>query len=288
MTDYGLPLAYALFLWWFATGAIFLLNGLPRASFRWSMLAATVVLGLACYGLVVTAGETSVAAAYTAFTCGLVVWGWQTMSYYMGFITGPREAACPRQVSSGQRFLYGVAASLYHELVVAASAVLLVALSWGEPNQIGTWTFLALWGMHLSAKLNVFLGVRNLNEEFLPEHLAYLRSFFRRRAMNPLFPISVTAGTAITALLIEAAVAVEASEFATVGYTLLATLTGLAVLEHWFLILPVPAAALWRWSLRVRGERGLVEAEQPSVGETEPRSRTHSVASPPRPRTDSV
>jgi len=36
----------------------------------------------------------------------------------------------------------------------------------------------------------------------------------------------------------------------TIGFVLLATLSALAVIEHWFMILPIPAEALWRWSLR--------------------------------------
>ena len=40
----------------------------------------------------------------------------------------------------------------------------------------------------------MFLGVPNLTEEFLPEHLHYLKSFLSRKPMNLLFPVSVTAG----------------------------------------------------------------------------------------------
>jgi hypothetical protein len=36
------------------------------------------------------------------------------------------------------------------------------------------------------------------------------------------------------------------------GFTILGTLMALAVLEHWFLVLPVPVAALWRWGFRSR------------------------------------
>ena len=41
---------------------------------------------------------------------------------------------------------------------------------------------MVLWWMHQSAKLNVFFGVRNLNEEFLPEHLEFLKSFLHQEA----------------------------------------------------------------------------------------------------------
>ena len=36
----------------------------------------------------------------------------------------------------------------------------------------------------------------------------------------------------------------------------------LAILEHWFLVLPLPAAALWRWSLRLRDRPPEHEREQ--------------------------
>ena len=78
---------------------------------------------------------------------------------------------------------------------------MLVLLTWGAPNQIGVWTFVILWLMRLSAKLNVYLGVPNLTEEFLPDDLAYLKSYFANAPMNLLFPISVTPSTLVTLLL---------------------------------------------------------------------------------------
>jgi len=36
---------------------------------------------------------------------------------------------------------------------------------------------------------------------------------------------------------------------AVVGFALLATITALALLEHWLLILNLPDAKLWRWML---------------------------------------
>jgi G3E family GTPase len=125
-----------------------------------------------------------------------------------------------------------------------------VGATWGGTNQIGTWTFLVLWWMHQSARLNVFLGVRNLNEEFIPEHPAFLKSFFRKAPMNLLFPVSVTVSTVVAALLFRHALAAAADAATAAGYTFVATLMTLAILEHWFLVLPLPVAALWRWSLQ--------------------------------------
>jgi putative photosynthetic complex assembly protein 2 len=124
-------------------------------------------------------------------------------------------------------------------------------LTWGAPNQFALWTLLVLWIMRLSTKFNVFLGVPNLTEEFLPNDLAFLKSYFRKRPMNLLFPVSVTLSTVATCGLIAQA-ATGTTDFAIAGYTMLAALMALAVLEHWFLVLPLPVADLWRWGLSSR------------------------------------
>ncbi len=241
---------YATFLWWFSTGIIFYLNARSPQTFRLSMLAGTGLLLAALYGIWFSAALESIAGVFIAFTCGLVIWGWHTMSYYMGIITGPRRLACPPDCQGGQRFLHALATSLYHELAIIATVILIAWLIRGQPNPIGLWTFILLWAMHVSAKLNVFLGVRNLNVEFIPQRLAYLTTYFRARPMNLLFPFSVTAGTLITILLIQQANAAAAGSASAVGLILLASLAALAVIEHWFMMLPIRAEALWRWSLK--------------------------------------
>jgi putative photosynthetic complex assembly protein 2 len=125
-------------------------------------------------------------------------------------------------------------------------------LTWGAPNQIGTWTFLAFWAMRQSAKLNLYLGVRNLSENFLPDHLRYLESFFSRRPMNWLFPFSIVVGVLACVLLALAALSPDATRHEAVGFTLLATLVALGLLEHIFMVLPVSADLLWRWGLASR------------------------------------
>ncbi|WP_299622255.1 putative photosynthetic complex assembly protein PuhE [Pelagibius sp.] len=254
MTEYGLPVLFALFVWWFSTGLILYLDGLPRHTFRWSMLGATLLLAASVYGLAVTKNDTSVAGAYWAFTFGLLVWGWQEISFCMGFVTGPRKASCPEGCSGWRHFGHAIQAILYHELAIIAGAVIVVAVTWNGANQVGTWTFMILWWMRQSAKLNVFLGVRNLSEEFLPEHMEFLKGFLTKKPMNLLFPISITVSTAILTWLVLLVVAPGASAFEVAGLTLLATMLGLAVLEHWFLVLPLPATSLWSWWLSSRGK----------------------------------
>jgi putative photosynthetic complex assembly protein 2 len=264
MAAFALPALFALFVWWFSTGAILWLDGLPARTYRISMAGATLVLLAALWGLSASSGDASVLGAYCAFSCGLLAWAWQEMAFLMGYATGPSRAPCPADATGWRRFTLALRAILYHELAIIAGAVAVVAVPWGQPKQVGTWTYLLIWAMRQSAKLNVFLGARNLNENFLPPHLRYLGSFFLRRPMNLLFPFAVTAATLLTALLFHWALAPGATDFQAAGFTFLGTLAALATLEHWFLVLPIPAEALWNWGLRSR------EAPKPAQPDIHP------------------
>lgn len=244
--------------WWLSTAVILYLDGRHPRTFSWSLLAATVVLFVSLFGMVTARTDTSVMGAYIGFLSGLGVWAWLEMSFLMGFITGPRKRACGLQCAGWRHFIHAIEAILYHELAIIALAVATIAASWRAPNQVGMWTVLLLWGMRSSAKLNLFLGVRNLSDELLPPHLRYLKDFFRKRPMNFLFPVSVTAGVIVTTVLVQNAMAPEASDFEATTFTVLATLAALGVIEHWILVLPFPATALWSWSMRT--------AERESIG----------------------
>jgi hypothetical protein len=63
-------------------------------------------------------------------------------------------------------------------------------------------------------------------------------------------------------LLATDAVDAETDPFLGTGYALTATLLALAVLEHWFLVLPLPDEALWSWAFQRRTKGG---APGPSV-----------------------
>ncbi len=241
---------YALFVWWFSTGVIILLDNLPARTYRWSMLGGTAVFATALWRLRISSFDTSLAGAYAAFTYAVLAWGWQEMSFFMGYVTGPRRTGCPHDCRGVRHFWHGVEALLYHELAIVATAAVILAVTWRAPNQVGTWTFLLLWGCRQSAKLNLFLGVRNLGEQFVPPHLGYLKSFFTRKPMNPLMPVSVTAGTVIAALMATHLAGLGAVRAA--GLSFLITMLALAVLEHWMLVLPLPFERLWSWVLTWR------------------------------------
>lgn len=249
MADYGFPLLFALGLWWFSTGVVLYLDNLPGRTFRWTLMGGSVVLAIAIFVLIVSSASTSVAGAYVAFTAGVVIWGVIEMSYFTGLITGPRKTACPPGCSKWKRFGLAILTSLYHELLILGTVLFMVLATWGEPNKVGTWTFVVLWIMRWSAKLNLFLGVPNLNEDWLPEPLRYLKTYMVKRAMNLLFPVSVTLATIVDVLIVLEALSPEVTGAPAVGLILVATLLGLAILEHWFLVLPLPDEALWAWAL---------------------------------------
>lgn len=252
MAQYALPLLFTLFVWWFSTGVILFLNGLPRRTFKWTMLGTSVLLLIALLGLALTRNDTSIGGAYLAFTCGVLVWAWQEVAFLLGYVTGPRRIPCPDASAGWRRAGYAFMAVMHHEVALVLLGCAVLAVTWGGANPTGLWTFMILWVMRQSAKLNVFLGVRNLNEDFLPSHLKYLQTYFTRRPMNRLFPVSVIASTVVAALIWQEAAAIGASSFDTTALTFAATLLTLAVLEHWFLVLPLPFEALWSWGLRSR------------------------------------
>jgi putative photosynthetic complex assembly protein 2 len=138
----------------------------------------------------------------------------------------------------------------------------LFLLSWQQPNQTALWTFTVLWLMRWSSKLNLVLGVRNYNQSWLPEHLAYVHSYIPRRVLNPLFPVSVVVGGVVTFLLFNAAM--QTPELGLmIGLTLAGAIAALGTLEHLFLMAPLRDAALWDWAAPDRG---------PAVTKSEPQS----------------
>ncbi|MGE4241290.1 putative photosynthetic complex assembly protein PuhE [Ramlibacter sp.] len=250
MERHVLPLLFTLLLWWFSTGVILYLDGLPRRTFKWTMLGATLLLFAALAGLAASSASTSVASAYCAFTCAVAVWAWQEVAFLLGYVTGPRRTAATPGLAGWARTREALGTVIHHEIALLVLGAAVLAATWGQPNQTGFWTFAVLWAMRQSAKLNVFLGVRNLYESFLPAHLRYLHSYFRREPMNPLFPVSVIVSTAVAVPLWHAAFAPAASAATATSLSLVGSLLALAILEHWFLVLPLPSENLWKWAMR--------------------------------------
>ena len=249
MLTYLAAVGYALFLWWFSTGLILYMNHLHPSTYRWSMLLVSVVMALCLLGIRSGADDASSTGAFIAFTQALAVWAWVEMSYFMGLITGPRKQPCPAGLRGWQRFVLAVQTSLYHELLVITLGLFIFALTWDMPNHIAASTFAALWFMRWSAKLNLFLGVPNVNADWFPAHLRFLTTYMQQRSMNLFFPLSVTVATALVTVLVASSID-PVEDFKRSGYVLIASLMALAVLEHWFMVLPLRDSVLWDWALR--------------------------------------
>ena len=252
MTEPAIAVLFAIFIWWFSTGIVLILNRMSRSTVSVSLLISTLLGIAALIGLVHTAGQTSAAGAYCAFTCALLAWGWNELSFLTGWITGPRKTGLPALASGWRRFVEAFRVVQWHEMGILLVGLAIVGITWNAPNQVGTGTYLVLWIMRTSAKLNLFFGVRNLSEAFLPPQLTYLQSCFRRRAMNSFFPVSVFAATAGLALLVIRASNPANTSAQSVGFALVGTMLALAVLEHLLLVLPLDATALWHWALNQR------------------------------------
>lgn len=265
MNEHALAVLSVVVLWWLSTGVVLRIVWLPRGTHRYSVGVFSLLAVVAIYGVFETSNEQSVMSAYLGFGCALALWAWHELTFLLGVISGPRKIACPPEAAGWERFRHATATVIHHEIALALTALALVAITWGTSNQVATWTFLVLWVLRLSAKLNVFVGVRNLSEEFIPPHLRYLTSYFRRARFSPLMLGSVVCASLALLPLVSGAASPEASRFTVSGHTLVATMLGLGIVEHLFLALPLPDAMLWRWILRSRTERAGASGSGSSV-----------------------
>ncbi len=242
----------ALFVWWFATGAILMVvkhadrHGL-RAR-RLTTFAGLPMLVMGIWGYETSLSDTSVAGAYIAFLSALGIWGWIELAFLTGVISGPIQKPCPPGVPEWERFLRAWGTVAFHEILLVGALIIVLIDGWGAANTFGMWTFIILYTARISAKLNLYFGVPKINTEFLPTALMHLPSHFRIARLNWVFPISVTALTFAVACWLERLHAATTPGDA-IGFSLLTAITALALLEHWLMVLPLPDERLWRWML---------------------------------------
>jgi putative photosynthetic complex assembly protein 2 len=242
-------------MWFIGTAAVVWLDSRPRRTFATSLtLAGMVAIGAAVL-VWSAADDSSAAGAYVGFAAAIVIWGWHEMSFLMGIVAGPNRADCPAGATGWVRLKAATATVIHHELAIAATAIALFAITWGQPNQAAPLTFLLLFVLRLSAKFNLYFGVPNLSDEVFPAHLAYLKSYFRKRRMNPLFPVSILFGSVLAAWAWTAADAAPAGSGGAASATLIAGLAVLGVVEHLFLVLPMRDAKLFRWAAENKVEK---------------------------------
>jgi putative photosynthetic complex assembly protein 2 len=261
MADLALSAVVALATWWLGTGVVLHLAGLAPGWRRVSIGAAGVAAVLGLIVIAEVGDQATVLGACFGFAAAILVWAWIELAFLTGLVTGPRRVACDPDVVGLRRGWQAFRAIQHHEFALVGGLAA-VALAAGDgANQVATWTFALLWALRLSAKLNLFCGVPMPQRDFLPDRLRYLGSYFREAPATPLLPASLVACVVVTVLL--AAAAIDAHGFRATAFGLLASLAALAVVEHAFLLLPVPAARLWGWAFRSRRRAALAAAPIP-------------------------
>ena len=239
----------AVFAWWMSTGVIlFAVHWADRASAKARGRFAIFTFPFNLLGLwLLSSADVTVAGAYQGFVGALLVWGWVELSFLTGAIVGQPVPATEGQ-SAWRRFGTALRALIYHEAALVAALVVVAMLSVGLENRVGMASFLILYLARVMAKLNLYFGVPRINIEFLPRALAHLKTYFRQGPITFAFPVAITLLTIIFAVCAERLWTAETDPIA-VGFALLSTLTALALLEHWLMVVPLPDAKLWRWLL---------------------------------------
>lgn len=242
----------AIFLWWFFTGMIMLAvrraDRLGGAAHGKLVLAGVPFLALGVAGVITSLPGTSVAAVYAGFLGALLIWGWIELAFLAGVITGPECRPCPPDLTGAARFWRAWNTVAHHEVALTVGLLVIVVISDGEANHVALWTYLVLYVARVSAKLNLFFGVPRINLDFIPARLDHLKGYFRKGPVTPVFAISITVLTFAVGCFIERLISVT-DPIGDATFSLLATLSALALLEHWLMVVPLPDAKLWQWML---------------------------------------
>ena len=242
----------ALFTWWFATGLILLV--IRRAdrtggnAYNRAVFLSVPVLALGVAGVILSGSDAGITGLFKGFLGALAIWGWIELAFLSGVITGPERSDCPVGTTGPDRFWRAWDALAHHEILLLAGLAFVVIATSGTENTIAMWTYAILFFARISAKLNLFFGVPRINFEFLPVPLQHLRSHMTRGPITAFFPLSVTVLTFAVGCFAQLLITAETQMLAT-GYALLTSLSALALLEHWFMVIPLPDAKLWRWML---------------------------------------
>jgi hypothetical protein len=115
---------FALFIWWFSTGAI--LYVVRRAENRPGCHGRAVMWGLPALvaGTVATTlslSMPSVAGVYLGFLGALAIWGWIELAFLTGIVTGPNRTPLAEGHSEWGRFLKATGTVAYHEALLWCS-----------------------------------------------------------------------------------------------------------------------------------------------------------------------
>jgi putative photosynthetic complex assembly protein 2 len=214
------------------------------------MTLASLMLVLGLWGSAVSMRHTGTLWAYLGFASVILMWSWHELAFLTGWVTGPRRVALSPQAHGWRRLEQSIRAVAHHELALLVNFGALWFMQAGHPNHVALCTFALLWCMRLSAKLNLYLGVPQTGANYLPVQLGYLASYFKRGPVTPFFFLTLGLSASILGWLVWEVRAGAVS--ATTGSVLLATLLGLAIVEHVLMAFPLSIEKLWGWAMRHR------------------------------------
>lgn len=239
---YLYPILTTIIYWAMFTVVLLLLNRSGKTKSQIALVASGVtIFALAHYKLWDVRNDVSISGIYWAFICAMTIWVWHELAFFSGLLAGPWLKECPPDAQGWRRFKLALATHLYHGLAVIAELLVLWWLNRGAANWFGFLTFALCWTLLLSAKINVFLGVPNLQVSWFPDHLRFLGSFWTQKPYNPFFVVSVIL-TTILAIYLWWQVGKTAPDSTAVGLSFLSGLATLGFIEHWMLILPGPGS----------------------------------------------
>lgn len=241
----GLALLAVVAVWWLGTGAVFMAARAAPAARRWAFVGATVLVGVLILAWAPGVSlRTDGAGVVQGLLIGFSAWAWIELSFYTGMVTGPTRRKPPGGAGFRVRFRHALAACLWHELAIVAVLAILAMASPG-PNRWAALQFGVFWLLHEVARLNVLVGVPHPFRELLPDHLAHLQPYLEPRPAGPWLHLSIA--LLVLATAVATGLAVASGPAAGVGWSALAVLLGLGVLELGVLLFPVPLARLWQW-----------------------------------------
>lgn len=243
MESWLTTIALAAAVWWLGTGVVlYLQQTLSRHSVY--SKGSLIFIGALCIQTLwwtqhlVTGLTTSV-----SFIAAVVLWGILELSYYLGFITGVHKRPCPKNAIGWKRFRLALGASIWHELTALGIGLCLVAILIKADNPTGLYTYLVLWLMRWSAKLNLFLGVPHFQPDWFPSQMDYLKTYLKQTPVSWFFPVSLALSFLLMTYWIQLSFA--SSGAAVLTHSLPAALLALAIIEHGLMALPLTESRLW-------------------------------------------
>ena len=225
-------LALVVGFWWAATGVTLAMQRSAVTSMA-SVFVATIFAAIGLLMIFSAREHATVRGARISFLGSALVWWWCSTIFYAGFGIRIRDG-----IEAGSRTftlaLQAIEATVRPDLLGVLMLATVGALVWRKLNRTAFWTLLIFWGTLQTAKLNVFMGVRNSGVDWLPDHLAGLSQFFGPPANSLLLPVTI-AMLAVGFVATAAQSFIALSAFRKHMLAMLSFLLGLALVEHVFL-----------------------------------------------------